>query len=352
MAVKKTGVKELAAKAAAVKAEEVKVEDVKKAEPAKKPETKKADTSEAEIKPVETPAPTPTTSAKKVGDSVTLADGFNGTIKSIPKAGVYEVALENGQTGIYTDADLVTGQPETTPEPITQSPTGGNEQNTQVTPNREEEQGGRFSVNKSAVDKVTIDDFTKIHTSLTDAGKEELTDEVNATSDYLNGKTSAKDYLKALGYSTGENSWLDSKSTTKEDIQKEVDRKAKQYEPYIIDNNKVDAKTYIDRMNAATTHAENDQAAQEAAQAGIPESEWMGAYHKNAARIAQEQKAAAEQARQQQEQTGATEQETRITEPDTPEQEEKKEDRKGPCGEGSSREEGCRNERSRTDFRK
>ena len=156
--------------------------------------------------------------------------------------------------------------------------------------------------------------------------KQELTDEVNATSDYLNGKTSAKDYLKALGYSTGENSWLDSKSTTKEDIQKEADRRAKQYEPYIIDNNKVDAKTYIDRMNAATTHAENDQAAQEAAQAGIPESEWMGAYHKNAARIAQEQKAAAEQARQQQEQTGATEQETRITEPDTPEQEEKKEE--------------------------
>lgn len=208
-------------------------------EPAVKPETKKADTSEAEIKPVETPAPTPTTSAKKVGDSVTLADGFNGTIKSIPKAGVYEVALENGQTGIYTDADLVTGQPETTPEPITQSPTGGNEQNTQVTPNREE--------------------------------------------------------------SKGENQNLSTQ-------------------------NPPTAQQFIDRMNAATTHAENDQAANEAAQAGIPESEWMGAYNKNESRIEQEKKAAREQAEQQQEQSGTSEQQVRITEPDTPEQEEKKEE--------------------------
>lgn len=209
-------------------------------EPAKKPESKKTDTSEAEIKPVETPAPTPTTSAKKVGDTVTLTDGFTGTITSIPKAGVYEIKLENGQTGIYTDENIVDSPAVSTqPESNSSSPTGGNEQNTQVTPNREENKG--------------------------------------------------------------ENQNLSTQ-------------------------NPPTAQQFIDRMNAATTHAENDQAANEAAQAGIPESEWMGAYHKNAARIAQEQKAAAEQARQQQEQTGTTEQETRITEPDTPEQEEKKEE--------------------------
>lgn len=102
---------------------------------------KKTETPEAEIKPVEAPA-TPTTSAKKVGDKVTLTDGFTGTIKSIPKAGVYEITLENGKTGIYTDENIVEPQAQAAPqETIPQSPTGGNEQNTQVTPNREEEQG-------------------------------------------------------------------------------------------------------------------------------------------------------------------------------------------------------------------
>lgn len=209
-------------------------------EPAKKPESKKTDTSEAEIKPVETPAPTPTTSAKKVGDTVTLTDGFTGTITSIPKAGVYEIKLENGQTGIYTDENIVDNPAASTQSESNSSySTGGNEQNTQVTPNKEENKGE--NQNHSAQNPPT-------------------------------------------------------------------------------------AQQFIDRMNAATTHAENDQAANEAAQAGIPEKEWMGAYHKNESRIEQEQKAAREQEQQQQEQIGATEQETRITEPDTPEQEEKKEE--------------------------
>lgn len=310
-------------------------------EPAKKPETKKADTSEAEIKPVETPTPTPTTSAKKVGDSVTLADGFNGTIKSIPKAGVYEVALENGQTGIYTDADLVTGQPETVPEPITQSPTGGNEQNTQVTPNREEEQGkitkpSYFSSMKNQLGekKSSLDYYLKdaeyrtknghvaggpsfqgtlqpairfaIDSGILPKDFEDVAKGTNVPYDRLVAATQA---LKKLGINSPKEL---------------IDAVEKGQLPET--QNPTTAQQFIDRMNAATTHAENDQAANEAAQAGIPESEWMGAYHKNAARIAQEQKAAAEQARQQQEQTGATEQETRITEPDTPEQEEKKEE--------------------------
>ena len=278
-------------------------------EPAKKPEIKKADTSEAEIKPVETPAPTPTTSAKKVGDSVTLADGFNGTIKSIPKAGVYEVALENGQTGIYTDADLVTGQPETAPEPITQSPTGGNEQNTQVTPNKEENKGGNGIIQ---IEVPTTTGETRTETV------RKVTPNQLQKGDLI--WYSGPETEKAIGQDTVaaiENGEVYGKRGLV---------KAKAIYKVIPTNTTPTAQQFIDRMNAATTHAENDQAAQEAAQAGVPESEWMGAYHKNAARIAQEQKAAAEQARQQQEQTGATEQETRITEPDTPEQEEKKEE--------------------------
>jgi len=39
-------------------------------------------------------------------------------------------------------------------------------------------------------------------------------------------------------------------------------------------------------MNNATTHAENDAAANDASKAGIPESEWMTIYHRNEKRIA------------------------------------------------------------------
>jgi hypothetical protein len=39
-------------------------------------------------------------------------------------------------------------------------------------------------------------------------------------------------------------------------------------------------------MNNAITHAENDAAANDASKAGIPESEWMSAYHRNEKRIA------------------------------------------------------------------
>ena len=211
-------------------------------EPAKKPETKpkKEDSAEAEIKPVETPETTPTTSAKKIGDEVTMTDGFKGTIVGIPKAGVYEIKLENGQTGIYTDENIA--EPEAaeksqTPNP--QSPTGGNVQTPEVTPNREEENGEEQNLSVQ---------------------------------------------------------------------------------------NPPTAQSFIDRMNAAKTHEENDQAANEAAQAGIPEKEWIGIYHKNEARIAEEQKAEAEQAQKAEEQAGTSEQETRVIEPDTPEQEDKKEE--------------------------
>ena len=61
---------------------------------------------------------------------------------------------------------------------------------------------------------------------------------------------------------------------------------------WILDKNeareivKITAQTFIDRMNSATTHAENDAAANDASKAGIPESEWMSAYHRNEKRIA------------------------------------------------------------------
>ena len=44
-------------------------------------------------------------------------------------------------------------------------------------------------------------------------------------------------------------------------------------------------QTIINKMNSATTHAENDAAATEASRAGIPESEWMSIYNRNEVRI-------------------------------------------------------------------
>lgn len=61
---------------------------------------------------------------------------------------------------------------------------------------------------------------------------------------------------------------------------------------WILDKNeareviKITSQTFIDRMNNATTHTENDAAAADASRAGIPESEWMAAYHRNEKRIA------------------------------------------------------------------
>ena len=220
-------------------------------EPAKKPETKKADTSEAEIKPVETPAPTPTTSAKKVGDSVTLTDGFTGTITSIPKAGVYEVALENGQSGIYTDENIVSEQPkEKAPEPSTQSPTGGSSQSQTVTPNREEgqEEAPTFAVG----DKVLIPATTSDETDTSIApfikdGKIEAT--VTGVTD--DGSVSVQ-YGK---------------------------------------NNSVHAQVRLDKATKIEPAVESESEIQK-----------------------------------KEEQAGESEQETRVTEPDTPEQEEKKEE--------------------------
>lgn len=308
-------------------------------EPAKKPEVKpKTETKEGEeveIKPIEQPEkPTPT-SKYNVGDKV-VYQGIPATVTSIPANGAIEVKFDTtGKTSIIGDSDE-----NLTPD-NSQSPTGGNSQAQEVTPNRKEEQGkitkpSYFSSMKNQLGdkKSSLDYYLKdaeyrtknghvaggpsfqgtlqpaigfaIDSGILPKDFEDVAKGTNVPYDRLVAATQA---LKKLGINSPKEL---------------IDTVEKGQLPEI--QNPPTAQQFIDRMNAATTHAENDQAAQEAAQAGIPESEWMGAYHKNAARIAQEQKAAAEQARQQQEQAGTSAQETRITEPDTPEQEEKKEE--------------------------
>lgn len=64
---------------------------------------------------------------------------------------------------------------------------------------------------------------------------------LKATADYLNGKTNDHDYLVAMGMSTGQNSWLDSPSTTKEEIAAEAKKKSEARKKYLKQNKKIDS---------------------------------------------------------------------------------------------------------------
>ncbi len=110
-------------------------------EPAKKPEVKPKtepetkEGEEVEIKPVEQPEkPTPT-SKYNVGDKV-IYQGIPATVTSIPANGAIEVKFDTtGKTSIIGDSD------ENLTPANSQSPTGGNSQAQEVTPNREREEG-------------------------------------------------------------------------------------------------------------------------------------------------------------------------------------------------------------------
>lgn len=242
---------------------------------------KKTETPEAEIKPVEAPA-TPTTSAKKVGDKVTLTDGFTGTIKSIPKAGVYEVTLENGKTGIYTNENIVEPQAQAAPqETIPQSPTGGNEQNTQVTPNREEEQGAEQGTTT-----------TPTETSQATPTEAQVETPTAQTETPTNNPVEAPSEAQPT-------------------------------------QNPLTLQALFDKMNNAKTLKELEEVENEAVQAGIPEDKWSSVYLANVERVNVEQRKAAAQAQAEQnkeEQAGTSAQETRVIQPETEEQEEKKEE--------------------------
>lgn len=100
------------------------------------------------------------------------------------------------------------------------------------------------SVNDEAIRNATVEDYKKIRPNINESAfnkrpelvQQLLQQEVPPTVNYLNGKLSARDYLAAVGYATGENSWLDSKDTTVEDIAKVAKEKAQSYLPFINTN--------------------------------------------------------------------------------------------------------------------
>lgn len=114
-------------------------------------------------------------------------------------------------------------------------------------PAQQETEG--VSVNDEAIRNATVEDYKKANPNINESSfnkspelvQQYLQQEVPPTVEYLNGKLSDRDYLAAVGYATGENSWLDSKDTTAEDIAKAAREKAQSYLPFI--NTNADAGT-------------------------------------------------------------------------------------------------------------
>ncbi len=96
------------------------------------------------------------------------------------------------------------------------------------------------TVNQDAINNATVDDLLKADSAYNESFyrehpervAEELAAPAQATADYINGKLTDKDYLIALGYSTGENSWLNG-SATDEDIATEAAEKREKYLPFV-----------------------------------------------------------------------------------------------------------------------
>ena len=95
-------------------------------------------------------------------------------------------------------------------------------------------------VNQEAVKNATVDDLMKTDIGYVEGYYNEHPEKVaealaapaQATADYINGKLTDRDYLIALNYSTGENSWLDG-SATEEEIEREAAMNREKYLPYV-----------------------------------------------------------------------------------------------------------------------
>lgn len=96
-----------------------------------------------------------------------------------------------------------------------------------------------YSVNEEAFNGITLDDFMKTDSSYVESYyaehpesmATEIQEKAETTADYLNGNLSAHDYLAALGYATGEKSWLD--NTTEEEIEQTVSDRVAAYMPFL-----------------------------------------------------------------------------------------------------------------------
>ena len=88
---------------------------------------------------------------------------------------------------------------------------------------------------KTITRKIANEEFKRGYTDA--ATEEEINNleqpKMEATADYLNGKSDDRQYLTALGYATGKQSWLDSPHTTKEEIAETAKRESEIRKKYL-----------------------------------------------------------------------------------------------------------------------
>lgn len=163
----------------------------------------------------------------KVGDRFTV-DGKTAVVKEIAPDGI--IVDYVNEEGDITGADQLPisayNEVKTASE-STSSTEGWQTQN-------------KATVNQEAVNNATVDDLMKTDRGYAEGYYNEHPEKVaealaapaQATADNINGKLSDRDYLIALGYSTGKNSWLDG-SATDEEIAATAAENREKYLPYV-----------------------------------------------------------------------------------------------------------------------
>ena len=98
---------------------------------------------------------------------------------------------------------------------------------------------GRYQVNPDVIiDRETANkELGNNYTELAedDFVNSEEQNKLQATARYLNEETTAKEYLREWGFATGEHSWLESNTTTEEEIKNRADEIANKYKKYLKD---------------------------------------------------------------------------------------------------------------------
>lgn len=181
-----------------------------------------------------------------LNDEVTLLDENGNEVRGsitadVNEDGQYEVYTENPINGrkvnLFTTEEL---------DRLQANPAENSRQNGGIST----ENGGNPAensrhenvaiVNQEAVNNATVDDLMKTNRGYVEGYYNEHPEKVaealaapaQATADYINGKLTDRDYLIALNYSTGENSWLDG-SATEEEIEREAAMNREKYLPYV-----------------------------------------------------------------------------------------------------------------------
>lgn len=136
-------------------------------------------------------------------------------------------------------------------EPGTEQPAQPTDTQQPSQPSGTAQPTGRYSVNSDAVSQLTPEQMKNLSGYVIgfvnehpDVVSNDIQGKAEATAKYLNGETNDRDYLIALGYATGEeNTFLDSPTTTQEEIAQEAQQNAQKYSSLLNDSEAVQQPT-------------------------------------------------------------------------------------------------------------